>query len=68
MVPSLGVKYPGSEADHLFPTSNDVTNEWSYTSTSLPPYPMAWTWADNWRGNQNIRVTKKVLAAEGIVE
>jgi hypothetical protein len=32
---SLGVKRPGSEADHSPPSSAEVKNEWSYTST--PP-------------------------------
>jgi hypothetical protein len=30
------VKWPGREADHPCPYSVDVTNEWIYTSTSLP--------------------------------
>jgi hypothetical protein len=29
----LGVKWPGSEADHSPPSSADVKNAWSYTST-----------------------------------
>jgi hypothetical protein len=33
--PYLGVKRPGREADHLTPSSAEVKNEWSYTST--PP-------------------------------
>jgi hypothetical protein len=37
----LGVKWPGREADHSPPTSVDVKNAWSYTST--PQYVfMAW--------------------------
>jgi hypothetical protein len=32
---SLGVKWPGREADHSPPTSADVKNAWSYTSA--PP-------------------------------
>jgi hypothetical protein len=32
---SLGVKSPGREADHLHPSSAEVKNAWSYTST--PP-------------------------------
>jgi hypothetical protein len=32
---SLGVKQPGSEADHLPPTSAEVKNGWSYTSIPL---------------------------------
>jgi hypothetical protein len=32
---SLGVKRPGSEADHTLPYSAKVKNAWSYTST--PP-------------------------------
>jgi hypothetical protein len=32
---SLGVKRPGREADHLPPSSAEVKNAWSYTST--PP-------------------------------
>jgi hypothetical protein len=32
---SLGVKRPGIEADHSPPSSAEVKNEWSYTST--PP-------------------------------
>jgi hypothetical protein len=31
---SLGVKRPGSEADHSPPSSAEVKNTWSYTSTS----------------------------------
>jgi hypothetical protein len=30
---SLGVKRPGREADHSPPTSAEVKNAWSYTST-----------------------------------
>jgi hypothetical protein len=38
---SLGVKRPGREADHSPPSSSDVKNAWSYTST--PQYCfMAW--------------------------
>jgi hypothetical protein len=33
--PSLGVKWPGREADHSPPSSAKVKNAWSYTST--PP-------------------------------
>jgi hypothetical protein len=33
--PSLGVKRPGREADHSPPSSAEVKNAWSYTST--PP-------------------------------
>jgi len=32
---SLGVKWPGHEADHTPPSSAGVKNAWSYTS--LPP-------------------------------
>jgi hypothetical protein len=32
---SLGVKWPGHEADHSPPFSAEVKNAWSYTST--PP-------------------------------
>jgi hypothetical protein len=32
---SLGVKRPGLEADHSLPSSAEVKNDWSYTST--PP-------------------------------
>ena len=28
-----GVKWPGPEADHSFPSSAEVKNEWSCTST-----------------------------------
>jgi hypothetical protein len=39
--PSLGVKWPGREVDHSPPSSAEVKNEWSCTST--PPYAfMAW--------------------------
>jgi hypothetical protein len=31
--PSLGVKQPGREADHSPPSSAEVKNAWSYTST-----------------------------------
>jgi hypothetical protein len=31
---SLGVKRPGRKADHSHPSTADVTNTWSYTSTS----------------------------------
>jgi hypothetical protein len=38
---SLGVKRPEREADHSPPSSAEVNNAWSYTST--PPYVfMAW--------------------------
>jgi hypothetical protein len=38
---SLGVKWLGREADHSFPSSAEVDNAWSYTST--PQYVfMAW--------------------------
>jgi hypothetical protein len=38
---SLGVKQPGHEADHSFPSSAEVKNVWSYTST--PQYAFkAW--------------------------
>jgi hypothetical protein len=32
---SLGVKWPGREADHLPPSSTEVKNAWNYTSA--PP-------------------------------
>jgi hypothetical protein len=32
---SLGVKWPARESDHLPPSSAEVKNAWSYTST--PP-------------------------------
>jgi hypothetical protein len=32
----LGVKRPGSEANHTFPTSTEIKNTWIYPSTS--PY------------------------------
>jgi hypothetical protein len=32
---SMGVKQPGREADHSLPSSAEVKNEWSHTST--PP-------------------------------
>jgi hypothetical protein len=32
---SVGVKWPGREADHSLPSSAEVKNAWSYTST--PP-------------------------------
>jgi hypothetical protein len=38
---SLGVKWPGREADHSFPSSADVKNAWSYIST-LPHVFMGW--------------------------
>jgi hypothetical protein len=39
--PSLGVKRPGCEADHSPPSSAELKNAWSYTST--PQYTfMAW--------------------------
>jgi hypothetical protein len=38
---SLGVKWPGREADHSPPSSAEIKNAWSYTST--PQYVfMAW--------------------------
>jgi hypothetical protein len=38
---SVGIKRPGREADHSPPSSADVKNAWSYTST--PQYAfMAW--------------------------
>jgi hypothetical protein len=36
-----GVKRPGSEANHLPPSSVKVKNEWSYTST-YPDVFIAW--------------------------
>jgi hypothetical protein len=30
---SLGVKWPGREADHSPPSSTEVNNAWNYTST-----------------------------------
>jgi hypothetical protein len=55
---SLGVKRLGREADHLPPSSAEVTSAWSYNST--PQYAfMAWCsvkgqgwmdgWMDGWR-------------------
>jgi hypothetical protein len=39
--PGGGVKRPGSEADHSSPSTAEVRNAWSYTST--PQYAfMAW--------------------------
>jgi hypothetical protein len=38
---SLGVKRPGREADHLSPSSVEVKNAWSHTSTSQYAF-MAW--------------------------
>jgi len=32
---SLGIKWPGREADHSTPSTSEVKNAWSYTST--PP-------------------------------
>jgi hypothetical protein len=38
---SLGLKWPGDEANHSPPSKAEVRNEWSYNST--PPYVfMAW--------------------------
>jgi len=40
----LGLKWLGSEADHLIPTSTEIRNVWIYTST--PPCAfMASVWA-----------------------
>jgi hypothetical protein len=33
---SPGVKWPGRESDHSFPTTAEVKNTWIYTS--IPPY------------------------------
>jgi hypothetical protein len=42
-----GVKRPGREADHSQPSSIEVNNAWSYTSTS--PYVfMAWYSVKHW--------------------
>jgi hypothetical protein len=30
---SLGIKWPGREADHSLPSSAEIKNAWSYTST-----------------------------------
>jgi hypothetical protein len=38
---SLGVKWPGQEADHSLPSSAEDKNVWSYTSTP-PICLMAW--------------------------
>jgi hypothetical protein len=54
---SLGVKRPGREADHSRPSSAEVKNTWSYTST--PQYfIMAWCLVKH-RDNKSI-VTKLV--------
>jgi hypothetical protein len=43
---SLGVKWPGREADHLPPASAEIKNTWSYIST--PQYVfMAWCLVKN---------------------
>jgi hypothetical protein len=34
---SLGIKRPGREADHSSPSSAEVKNVWSYTSTPNTP-------------------------------
>jgi hypothetical protein len=36
---TLGVKWPGREADHSPPSSAEVKNAWSYTST---PNTLSW--------------------------
>jgi hypothetical protein len=55
---SLGVKRPGHEADHSPPSSAEVKNAWSYTST--PQYVfMAWCLVkhrDNFTFTSNLRV------------
>jgi hypothetical protein len=38
---SLGAKWPGHEADHSPPSSAEVKNAWSYTSTLQYTF-MAW--------------------------
>jgi hypothetical protein len=44
---SLGVKRPRRVADHSPPSSAEVKNEWSYTSTPLNVY-MAWPFIKRW--------------------
>jgi hypothetical protein len=39
---SLGIKWPGREADHSPPSSAEVKNAWSYTSTPSQYVFMAW--------------------------
>jgi hypothetical protein len=36
-IPFLGLKGPGHEADHTPPSSAEVKNAWSYTSTTTIP-------------------------------
>jgi hypothetical protein len=48
---SLGVKWPGREADHSPPSDAEIKNAWSYTSTSLlvKQYDfMAWYLVKHW--------------------
>jgi len=43
---SLGLKWPGREADHSPPSSAQVKNTWSYTSTTQYVF-MAWCLVKN---------------------
>jgi hypothetical protein len=52
---SLGVKRPGSEADHSLPSNAEVKNAWSYTST--PPKTPLWHEAQLRKGSGNFRPT-----------
>jgi hypothetical protein len=47
--PSPGVKWPGRKADHSRPSSADVKNAWSYTSTL--PYVIMARCLVKYRGN-----------------
>jgi hypothetical protein len=44
---SLGAKWPGHEADNSPPSSPEVKNAWSYTSTPLYVF-MAWCLVKHW--------------------
>jgi hypothetical protein len=61
---SLEVKRPGREADHSLPSSAEVKNAWSYTST--PQYFfMAWCLVkhrDNFTFHQNTEVNSSTLS------
>jgi len=45
----LGVKQPGREADHSSPSSVEVKNAWSYTTT--PQYAFIALWLVKYKDN-----------------
>jgi hypothetical protein len=63
---SLGIKRPGREADHSFPSTAEVKNAWSYTST-LPYVFMAWCLVKH-RDNFTFTLSTTVASISNIAE